>query len=124
MYPDISPNLTIKKTISNPLDPAKVIGFTARNTVLGRPAIVVKADAIYDNRVLVPDHAAELLLDEEGELVVLDGEVVLTMSATDFAEEASFHTIKGGGRASTMNSVSRDSDSFLSWDESMVEVGN
>jgi hypothetical protein len=124
MYPDISPDLKIKTTISNPLDPASVYGFTARNTMLGRTAIVLKELAVNDGRVLVPPEPADVLLNEDSELVVLDGDVVLTMEGTDFATEHQLHTVEGGGRTSTMNFVNRDNDKFLSWAESMVEVGN
>jgi hypothetical protein len=124
MYPEISPDLKIKSTISHPLRPEEVIGFVGRNKMLGRLAIVMKEDAIEGNQVQIPSEATASLLDEDAEMVVLDGDVVLAMEASDFATERQVRDVEGRGRTATINLVNRDSDKFLSWDESMVEVSN
>lgn len=124
MYPEISPDLKIRSTISHPIRAEEVIGFFGRNTMLGRLAVIMKEEAIEGKTVTVPSEAAASLLDEDAELVVLDGDVVLAMDASDFAEKREVQDVEGGGKAATISTIDRDSDKFLSWDKSIVEVGN
>lgn len=124
MYPEISPDLKVRSTISHPIRAEEVIGFYGRNKMLGRLAVIMKEEAIEGGTVTVPSEATASLLDEDAELVVLDGDVVLAMDASDFATERQVRDVEGRGQTATINIIDRDSDKFLSWDESMVEVGN
>jgi len=122
MYPHIEPKLTIKKTISHPTQQDKVYGFEARNTMLGRAAVVLKEDAISRAGVHVPGKAHDFILENDGELVVLDGEDVLTMGPSDFAEENKLNTLKRGNGNVTMHTVQPSSGSFKYWDKDIVEI--
>jgi hypothetical protein len=123
-YPDISPDLKLKSTVSHPIRSEEVIGFIGRNTMLGREAIVMKEDAVDGNTVTIPLEAGENLVNGNGELAVLYGDKVLTMNGTDFALEHEVNTIEGRGSTSEILSVSEDSENFRSWKRSVVEVEN
>jgi hypothetical protein len=123
MYPNITPELKVKSTISHPLEKEKVIGFNARNAKLGRKAIVIKEDYIKDGKVLVPTSWSTHLINGDGELVVLDGGNVLTMTAKDFQQECSLHSIGEGTLKLTLNYVPVNSPRFRAFDRSDVEIG-
>jgi len=123
MYPNITPELKVKSTISHPLEKEKVIGFNARNAKLGCKAVVIKEDYIKDGKVLVPTSWSTHLINGDGELVVLDGDDVLTMTAEDFQEECSLHSIGEGTLKLTMNYIPVNSPQFRVFDRSDVDIG-
>jgi hypothetical protein len=128
MYPNISPNLNVKQTISNPTNPVEVIGFTARNIKLGQSAIVMKDNALHhrDGELLVavPIEQAESLKEKDSELAVLANEEVLMMTGSDFSTEARLRGFEGGGQAAQMMTVSINNGLFRSFPEDEVPVGN
>lgn len=126
MYEEIPPELKIKSTLNHPARPEEVIGFAGRNTKLGREAVIMKSDAIDGNKVVVPTGASQGLINGEGELVVLNGNEVLTMTGADFALEYALYEVQGRvrGESLMMNTVNLNSEKFRSWHQSNVEVGN
>lgn len=52
----ITPHLKAKRTISHPDDPALVVGFQGRDVILGRDAVILKAQELpnTDSRVGLP----------------------------------------------------------------------
>lgn len=124
MYPNIAPDLKVRSTISHPIRSEEVIGFHARNTKLGRSAVVMKEDSLEDGTVIVPAEGSATLLNEDAELVVLDGDEVLAMEASDFATQREVRDVEGRGDATTVSIVSRDSEKFHSWDENVVDISN
>jgi hypothetical protein len=128
MYDSISPDLKLKGTISNPLDPAEVLGFEGRDTKLGRPAVVLKGPAIrsYDGGeiVAVPEEYGKKITDSGWSVFLLESDRVQAMMGADFAEEAGIHTFEGRGQTASMYFVLRDDDGWYSWPQSSVSVSN
>lgn len=130
MYPSHTPDLSLNRTISNPLDQSEVVGFEARNKTLGRPAVVLKESALtrdphFKRRVIaVPSPAVKTIQDDGAELVVLLENEALAMSPDDFDVEATPHTFEGGGRADTMCAIRPSSDKFRAFPDGEVKVGN
>jgi hypothetical protein len=124
MYPNTYPRLRLDQTISNPLNPAEVVGFVGRNKMLGQSAIVMKEPAIIGDEITIPTGTADDLLENEAELIVLDGTRVLAMTGSDFAEEQKLHTFEDGEKTETMHTVGRDNNKFRTFPQSQIEVGN
>jgi len=123
MYPDITPELKVKSTISHPLEKERVIGFNARNSKLGRKAVIIKEEAIKDDKVLVPTNWSTGLINGDGELVALDGGRALAMKGEDFQHVCRLHSIGGGTMKLTLNYVPVDSPPFRVFDRSDVSIG-
>jgi len=123
MYANITPELKVKSTISHPLEKEKVIGFNARNRKPGREAVIIKEDAIRDERVLVPTKWSTDLINGDGELIALHGEKVLAMTGEDFQHVCRLHSMGGGVMKLTMNCVPVDSPPFRVFDRSDVSIG-
>jgi len=122
MYPQIEPQLTVSKTISHPIKRDQVYGFEARNTMLGRSAIILKEEAINRAGVHVPSKVRDFIINNDAELVVLDGDEVLTMEASDFEAENELNTLKGSDGTVTMHTVRLSSDSFVYWNRELVKI--
>lgn len=127
-YPTIAPNIRVEETISNPFDPAQVIGFTGRDTKLGRPAVVAKQEAIEQGEgvsiVQIPRAAADLIEEDAATFVVLLGHSVLAMTGSDFNLERRLPTVHRGGQTVEMADVRLDSEEFREFDRDRVRVGN
>jgi hypothetical protein len=119
---EIVPKVKVKATINNPLSPEEVMGFFGRNKTLGRDAVVMKAEAVIENRVYIPTGASDGLLAGENELIVILEDRVLAMGPDEFIEEYQLNTLHDDGKKVTMNFVSADSSAFSSWDRDDVEV--
>lgn len=122
MYPEITPELKVKSTISHPLEKEKVIAFSARNSKMGRKAVIIKDDFIKDGKVLVPTNWSTSLINGDGELIALDGDRVLAMNGEDFQHVCRLHSIGGGVMKLTMNYVPVDSPPFRAFDRSEVSI--
>lgn len=122
MYPKITPELKVKSTISHPLEKERVIGFNARNAKLGRRAVIIKQEAIKDDKVLVPTRWSTDLINGDGELVALHDDTVLAMEGGDFQHVCRLHSIGGGVMKLTMNYVPVNSPPFRVFDRSEVSI--
>lgn len=128
MYPDISPTLKLEETVSNPVDPIETIGFTGRNKMLGRAALVMKDTAITEKDrelvVRIPEGRLDTLTEMEGEVVVLFRDRVLTMEVEDYTTEGHSSMVKGGGRTAEMVELDVTDKKWKQWSKGQVEVGN
>lgn len=122
MYPDITPELNVKSTISHPLEKERVIGFNSRNVKLGRKAVIIKEESIKEDKVLVPTRWSTDLINGDGELIALDGDRVLAMKGDDFQHVCRLHSIGGGVMKLTMNYVPVNSPPFRVFDRDEVEI--
>jgi len=128
MYPNVAPKLRLEKTISNPFDPAEILAFTGRNKMLGDSAVIVKDTALAEDdngpTVQLPRPTADLIGEENAELIVLLEDRVLAMTATDFASEHRLPTVHRGGETVEMADVDLNNEMFREFAQSEVEVGN
>jgi hypothetical protein len=127
-YPDIAPKLRVEETISNPFDPAEILGFTGRNKMLGDSAVIVKEAALAEDDngpvVQIPRETADLIADETAEFVVLLEDTVLAMTSTDFATEHRLPSVHRGGKTVEMADVSLSNEMFRQFPRGAVEVSN
>jgi hypothetical protein len=128
MYPDITPQLRLEETISNPFDPAEILGFIGRNKMLGYSAVIVKDAALTEDdngtTVQIPRETADLIVEETADFVILLEDRVLAMTATDFASEHRLPTVHRGGETVKMADVSLSNEKFREFARSEVEVTN
>ena len=128
MYPDITPQLRLEETISNPFDPVEILGFTGRNKMLGDTAVVVKEASLAEDDngpvVQIPRETADLIGEETAEFIVLLEDTVLAMTATDFVAEHRPLTVHHGGETIEMADVSLSNEMFREFSRSSVEVTN
>jgi hypothetical protein len=110
---NITPTLELNETISNPEEPAEVIGFHGRDTKIGLDAVVMKEEAVEGELVEVTEDGAEKIVDGPAELVVLNDGIVSVMGSDTFKRESDKH-----GR------VALGSAGFNDFDRDNVEVGN
>lgn len=110
---EIVPNLTLNETISNPEEPAEVVGFHGRDTKIGLDAVVMKEEAVEGELVEVPEGAAEKIIEGPAELVVLNDGIVSVMGSATFKNESDRH-----------NRVALGSAGFNDFDRDKVEVSN
>lgn len=127
-YPDITPKLRLEETISNPFDPAEILGFRGRNKMLGNSAVVVKEAALAEDDngpvVQIPRETADLIAEDIAEFVVLLEDTVLAMTASDFDAEHRLPTVNRGGKTVEMADVSLSNEAFREFPRSSVEVSN
>lgn len=128
MYPEIAPKLRIEETISNPFDPAEILGFTGRNKMLGGNAVIVKEPALAEDdnglTVEVPRETADYISEDTAELIVLLEDRVLAMTATDFDSEHRLPTVTRGDKTVEMADVSLTNEMFREFSRAEVEVTN
>jgi hypothetical protein len=128
MYPEISPSLKLRETISHPIRSEEVIGFLGRNTKLGGTAIVMKEAAVSESidgrRVFVPDDSAEKFAKSNSELVVLLENEVFAMMGTDFEEKCLIKKRKYESETIHVPEVSLNSICFRRFSRSEVDVSN
>lgn len=121
---NITPTLELNETISNPEEPAEVLGFHGRDTKIGLDAVVMKEEAIEANEVRVPEDAAEKIVNQSAELVVLNEDTVSVMGPSAFEKESRPYTSLVDGETTKMSEVNLTHDSFSEYDRDDVEVGN
>jgi hypothetical protein len=124
MYPQVTPLLELRETISSPFDSAKVLGFKGRNKRLGKSVIVMKDIAVGDNVVKIPMEQAGQIENEEAELAVLFGSSVKMMKPEDFGQEYRKVRVVKDSNAQKIAEIPMDSDSFRTFDEDRVDISN
>jgi len=122
MYQNHPPQLELRETMSHPFDPAEVVGFTARNTLFGTDAVVLKAEALPEHEAFAVPSDAEQLIREGYDLVVLRDETVYVLPSGKFEDSTYPHTFEGRGNRETMRVI--DPDDMVVWDCGKVEVSN
>lgn len=124
MYPSISPSYRLESTINHYLYPEKIIGFKARNKKLGRPAVLLKEDAIQQNNVYLPEKTGDYIIEEKAELAILDDDTVRTISPHDFLKMGERRNVSDDsvGRDATVFTYSFECPNSRVWNESEVEV--
>jgi hypothetical protein len=126
MYPNIPPRLNLKETISSPTDPAKVIGFAARNMMMGVPSIVLKESEVVgpeSDRIEVPTDVVDKLEEEKTELIILnDDGSAQAMSGPTFEAKRRLVGVGGGGNDPKAHVIEATDDAFRSFGGDEVRV--
>lgn len=128
MYPQINPEIKIRETISNPLDNAEVIGFRGRNKRMGRPAVVLKDSSLnrvgFTNTLTLPSGTADLIEEDDGEIILLEENRALAIDAETFNLKALSTTAMDGGQAVEVRKLNLTSDALREFPRDAVSVGN
>jgi hypothetical protein len=116
------PQIEVRKTISDIHHPEKVVGFKGRNTRLGQKSIVMKKCSAKGDRVVIPKEIGDELYYGDGELLYLDGDNVLALSAQAFKEYADLievHNSDGEEEVYRMNLFNK---TWMMFDRDEVEI--
>lgn len=127
----LAPKLTVRKTLSHPADEeetGRVLGFTARNTLLGHDALVLKAeelptirDAPAVTHYIVPDEQADAAIAEDIHVYILEEHTVRHIDPIDVSKGVA-HSGTKYGQSVTGQKVSVEK--MKKWPRSRVEVSN
>jgi len=127
----IDPTIRVESTISDPLNPASVIGFHGRDPRIGQNVVMMKESAITDldlintgEVVKIPADATETIANHDAALFVLNGDKVLKMTPVQVADEARLHTFDRGDKTEDMSVVPLSSSSFHRFSRDDVEIKN
>lgn len=127
MYPEVAPTLELRETISHPIRSEEVIGFSGRNKMLGRKAIVLKEAAISNRKkeplLQIPQKHYESLNDG-AELILLREMSVLCINGAEAVEETKLTTHQGRGDRVTIPELSVLSDGFKKFSSNGVDISN
>jgi hypothetical protein len=124
MYPQVTPLLELRKTISWPFDPAMVVGFEGRNKRLGKSTIVMKEIIVDDNTVKIPMDYAEQIESGDAELAVLVGNSVKMLKPEDFEEQYREVRVAENGEEQYIAEVDMDTAPFRTFDKDRVKISN
>lgn len=127
----IQPTIRVESTISDPLNPASVIGFHGRDPRIGQNVVMMKQSAVEDfspsnvgEAVKLPADATETIANHDAALFVLNDDTVLKMTPAVVAGEAVLEKFEEGNRSEEMSIVSLESDNFHRFDRDEVEIKN
>jgi len=127
-----APKLELDRVINHAMEDFRVIGFTGRDTIYGRNAVILKEeenpqDFVWDDDaedeyvVLgLPERAVRLMRDENYALYILGDEIVMAAPAEAIvcAEPRVFETFWGD-----VELLALSMDTFIEYDRSEVRVG-
>lgn len=121
---DLTPEIEIQSTISNPMSPAEVIGFHGRNKTVGESIVVIKEAFVRDGKVLVPSEDAKDLTRGNSQLAVLEDGTLLLMSGHSFAKQSSWTMREIDDVRHKFNFAHRSNDEFEQYDRKQIEIHN
>lgn len=134
----IDPTIRVESTISDPLNPASVIGFHGRDPRIGQNVVMMKESAVVKEQseivgldlgrvgpvVKIPADATETIANHDAALFVLKEDTVLKMTPFQVGNEAKLHTFDRGDKTEDMSVVPLSSNNFHRFDRDDVEIKN
>jgi hypothetical protein len=121
---DLNPEIRIEKTISNPKDPAQVIGFHGRDVKLGNDAVVIKDEFIQDGKVLIPMEESDQLAEGDASLVALHDDIVVVMAGEALKKNLGRTVRQGEGEKHLFRYVMFGSADFADFTRENVDIHN
>jgi hypothetical protein len=120
-----TPTLKLDRTISHPLEDVRVAGFTGRDTIYGRNAVILKAEEIPrrekggEEYTAILEPAYRLMEEQDHALYIYDDEEVLAApaQAVEDVEPLTFETFVGEVQFQSLRV-----DGFHSYDREEVEI--
>jgi hypothetical protein len=126
MYSEVIPKYAAEKTISDPDEPAEVIGFEARNVRLGKEAVILKGSEVIQEhqgakRAEIPCELTDRIVADRLEFAILGDDVVWCMNGMDL-HTTTTTVVKPSGDESAREYLPLDSANIRSFYRYQVEV--